>query len=278
MAEVTDEMLMAYADGALSALARTKVETFLEGTPEARRRVEIFRATGAPLSKLYGKPMTEPVPAHLKDFVLNYRAEAKAAEARPSKAGWLQRIGRKAPFFTKPAGGGGWFDSSVFAAHWQIAAASAVSLAVGMVIGAAFDGGSGSNELAAFSDGRLYASGALRDVLEKELSGRETRIGGVGSEAVTMRASLTFKAKKNCYCREYEIAKPGNEAVVGLGCRDRDGKWTLEAQLPTTNAAAKGSIKAAAANTALDSIVDDMIDGDALGGKQESAVIANGWK
>ena len=79
MAEVTDELLMAYADAddALSPLQRAKVEAFLQAHPSARRRIEIFRATGAPLSRLYGRPMAEPVPAHLKDFVLNYPLEAE---------------------------------------------------------------------------------------------------------------------------------------------------------------------------------------------------------
>ena len=280
MAEVTDEMLMAYADGALSALARAKVETFLQVHPEARERVEAFRATGAPLSRLYGRPMAEPVPAYLKDFVLNYRLDAETSRAQSRKeglAGWLQGLQQSTRLFT--AGLAQWLDAPAPAARWRLATASVAFLALGAGIGALLRSTNGASDLVAFHDGRIYASGPLSDVLEKELSGRETRIGGVRGEGVTMRASLTFKSKQNTYCREYEVATPSNGGFVGLGCRDRDGKWALEAQLPSSKAA-NGGVKTAAGadNGALDAIVDGMIDGDALGSKQEAETIGSGWR
>ena len=86
VAKVTDEMLMAYADGALALLLRgPRWKLSCRTDPEARRRVEIFRATGAPLSKLYGQPMSEPVPAHLRDFVLNYPLCAETPRAQRQK-------------------------------------------------------------------------------------------------------------------------------------------------------------------------------------------------
>ncbi len=93
--------------------------------------------------------------------------------------------------------------------RWQLAAASAALLALGVGAGALFNGGGAPGDLVAFHDGHIYASGALGDVLERELSGHEARISGVRGEAVTMRASLTFKNKQHTYCREYEIANSG---------------------------------------------------------------------
>lgn len=276
MAEVSDEMLMAYADGALSALARSKIEAFLQTNPDARRRVEMFRETGAPLSELYGQPMREPVPAYLKDFVLNYPIDAQTSKAAPqskSRAAWVNRFRG-----TSLASFGRVLDMPNPARYWQLAAASAAFLALGIGIGAFLHSDSGASNLVAFQDGRIYANGPLRDVLENELSGREARIGGTRGDAVTMRASLTFRSKQSTYCREYEIETPDNGGFVGVGCRDRNG-WALEAQLPAKKTSAGGFKTASGpANAALDAIVDDMIDGDALGTNQEAAEIGNGWK
>ena len=250
MAKVTDEMLMAYADGALSPLARAKIEAFLQGDPEARRRVEMFHATGAPLSRLYGRPMAEPVPAYLKEFVLNYPIEAETPRTQPQKEGqtrWLEGLKEGARHFTTNLAE--WLGSPAPAARWQLAAASTALLALGVTGGALLNGNSGvSSDLVAFNDGHIYASGPLGDVLEKEPSGRETRIGGVRGEAVTMRASLTFKSKQNTYCREYEVATPSDGGFVGLGCRGHDGKWALEVHLPA-DISAKGSYSPLAAPT-----------------------------
>jgi hypothetical protein len=279
VAKVTDEMLMAYADGALSPLARAKIEAFLQAHPDACRRIEIFRATGAPLSRLYGRPMAEPVPAYLKDFVLNYPLRAEIAKAQTPKKGfarWLKGLQEETRLFT--ANLVRWLGTPA-PARWQFAAASAAFLALGLGVGAYLHSDRASSDLVAFHDGHIYASGPLGDVLEKELSGRESRIAGVRGEAVIMRASLTFKSKENTYCREYEVESPSDGRFVGLGCRGGDGKWALEVNLPASNAV-KGRVKTAggADDTALDAIVDHMMDGDVFGKAQEAAAISGGWK
>ncbi len=274
MAKVNDdEMLMAYADGALSPALRAKVEAFLKASPEARRRVEIFRATGAPISKLYSKPMTEPVPAHLRDFVLNFEMDAAPPKVEAPGASLVSKARRLASRFEE------WLTSpGPKAVRWQFAAAAVGFLALGVGAGSFLHSGESASDgdLVAFQDGHIYASGALRNVLEETASRHDSRIGGVRGDAVTMRANLTFKSTEQTYCREYEIEAPGAHAFVGLGCRDRNGNWAIEAHMPS-EAKAKG-IKAAGHNTALDAVVDRMIDGDAFGEEQEAAAIKNGWK
>jgi hypothetical protein len=280
VAKVTDETLMAYADGALSPLARAKVEAFLQAHPEVRGRIEIFRATGAPLSRLYRRPIAEPVPTYLKDFVLNYPLHGETAKAQaPKKAPtrWFRGLQEETRLFM--ANLVRWLGTPAPAARWQFAAASAAFLALGLGAGAYLHSDRASSDLVTFHDGHIYASGPLSDVLEKELSGRESRIAGVRGEAVTMRASLTFKSKENTYCREYEVESPSDGRFVGLGCRGSDGKWALEVNLSASNAV-KGRIKTAGGtdDTALDAIVDHMMDGDVFGKAQEAAAINSGWK
>ncbi len=281
MAKVTDETLMAYADGVLSAVARAKVEACLQADPEARRRVEVFRATGAPLSTLYDGPMSEPVPAHLKNFVLNYPLDEEVPKTQlrsELQAGWFDAFEQKARLVAGSVAQ--WLEKPFPAMRWQLAAASAAVLALGAGVGTLLHGGGGNtSDLVAFHDGHIYASGALGDVLERELSGHEARIGGVRGEAVTMRASLTFKSKEHTYCREYEIATPSDGGFVGLGCRDHDGKWALELHVPSANSDKSGmKIAKGPDNAALDSIVDRMMDGDAFDNEQEAQAVRNGWK
>lgn len=282
MAKVPDEMLMAYADGALAPSVRAKVEAALKSDPEARALLEAFRATGAPLSKLYSQPMLEPVPEKLRDFVLNYQAEQPVSTVQRYKERFakfaleLQAGGRNlaagvAEWATKPA------PQTV---RWQLAAASAGILVAGATAGLLLHGASQSpsSDLVAFSGGHIYASGVLRDVLERQPSGRETRIAGVGGEAVTMRATLTFKTRQNTYCREYQIETPGDRNFSGLGCRDGFGKWALEVHMPAKPA--DSGIRAAGRddNASIDVIVEHEMDGDAFSPAQETAAIDSGWK
>lgn len=276
MANVTDEMLMAYADGTLSVLAAAKVEAFLQSHPDARQRIEMFRATGAPLSKLYEQPIMEPVPDRLRDFVLNYplnNGRSKTLLLREQS----QSIVSKARGFVKTLGV--WLNRPPPLTRGQLAAATAVGLAVAVGAGRFLNSPQATPpDLVAFENGHIYANGPLHDVLDKEVSGHETRISGIRNEAVIMRATLTFKSKEMSYCREYEIVTPDHGHFNGLGCRDRDGKWELTAHLPSSPPPKEG-LKTAHGpeSAALDQIVESLIEGDALGGAEERALIRSHW-
>ncbi len=272
MAELTDEVLMAYADGELDGEARARVEAILQRDASCRRRLEIFRATGEALARLYQQPMFEPVPSHLVDFVLQCgrgrSTAAKPARSKKTFTSWLEKL------VPQPVA-------------WQFAAASAAAMVIGVGTGWVLHGSSGtgqdnsnSNGLVAFKDGHVFASGSLRSVLETEPSGREARISGAAGEAVTMRASLTFKDKGQHYCREYEIAMPDDRGFAGLACRTGEGKWALQVHVATAvnKAAVQSSPAAGTRAPALDTVIDSIMDSDALGKQEEAAVIANGWK
>ena len=71
MADLPDEKLMAYADGALEPAERARIGATLAQSAELRGRLAAFEATGTVLGALFEKPMHEPVPRHLVDLVLN---------------------------------------------------------------------------------------------------------------------------------------------------------------------------------------------------------------
>lgn len=288
MARLTDEMLMAYADGALTAPIRAKVETALQTDLEARRRLEAFRATGHRLSTLYGKPMAEPVPASLRDFVLNFpieqkaaRPEIQAAAAKPSAPKLVERL-RALPLTAKPVAEAvsAWLADRVSPPmRWQLGAASAAMIAVSLGAGWLAHDTVEPSVLVSFEDGRVYASGPLQRVLEQTPSTEQTRIAGVrASDAVTMRAILTFKTEQGAWCREYEIKAEHGGTYAGLGCREADGKWALEVNVPAGGGEKLKLYHAAGHSVQLDTFVTSVMSGDALGGDKEAAAIASGWK
>jgi len=168
---LTDEILMAYADGVLDNEARARIEAQLLNDEESRRRVEIFRATGTRLSQLYRKPMQEPVPPRLVDFVLQFNA-GSASPAKPKRAkdvftAWREKL-MSPSTWEKAFLRAEWEKRLPHAGTWQLMAASAAALIVAASAGWMLHspGGPGVDRLTAFRDGKIYAEGALSYVLE----------------------------------------------------------------------------------------------------------------
>ncbi len=272
MAKVTDEMLMAYADGALSDLARAKIEAVLRSDPDACRRLEVFRETGAPLSKLYA---LEPVPERLRSFVLHYPLPSNAAESQTRKGSsskWVEKLGGAVQ------SAAAWFTDSVAPARWQLGAVSAGLVAVSLTTGWLIHDNTAPGVLVAFEGSRVFATGALERVLETVASGKETRIGGIANDSVTMRTTVTFKNSNNSWCREFEIVTSQGEKSAGLGCREDKGKWALHVSVSAGNVKKPSATPVGMVTVDMDAVVNQLMQSDALGREEEAVVLANGWK
>jgi hypothetical protein len=282
VAAFTDEILMAYADGALDAGTRAQIAAALKADAGARARVLMFRATGKELSSLYDGVLREPVPAHLTQFVMSYGQGREESPAFLSKAPAASSLGRAYAASQRPRLRGLWaaFGERLIpqGAGWQLAAASAAALTVGVSAGFVLrgegqDGGSGPS-LAVLRQGQLWASGALKHVLES-LPSNEERAAGSTQGSVAVRAVLTFRTKEGGYCREYEMASAEGQ-FQGLACRQAGGQWAVEAHT-AQGAAAKGT-HVAGRGEVLDKIAESRMDGDALGQSEERAALKRGWK
>ena len=75
MANLSDETLMAFADGELAPGERARVEAALVADATGRARLEIFIVTGRSLADQFRKPLIEPVPRRLVDLVLDRSVE-----------------------------------------------------------------------------------------------------------------------------------------------------------------------------------------------------------
>jgi len=82
MAEFSDEMLMAYADGELAPAERREVEAAIVANPELRSRLSIFERTKDELSILFDEPMRRPLPDRLVDAVFGVSADADGGVER----------------------------------------------------------------------------------------------------------------------------------------------------------------------------------------------------
>ena len=65
MAEVSDETLMAYADGELDAAACSELEALLPDRPDLIARIEIFKRTRIGVGAPFEAVLNEPIPAEL---------------------------------------------------------------------------------------------------------------------------------------------------------------------------------------------------------------------
>ena len=74
----SDEILLAYADGALAADQRAAVESYLAGDPEARDLVELLRSSGTLTAQAYAHIIDEPVPERLVATVKGTPGHASA--------------------------------------------------------------------------------------------------------------------------------------------------------------------------------------------------------
>ena len=108
--KLADEILMAYADGALGPEEAAAVEATLALDPEAAATAARFRASGALVRAAFDETLTEPVPLVLERQV---RAAARAAEAARHRLVHRRRSRRELVLAASVAlllglGGGAW--------------------------------------------------------------------------------------------------------------------------------------------------------------------------
>jgi anti-sigma factor RsiW len=264
---LSDETLMAYADGQLDAAERARVQKLIAADSEANARLEVFQATGQDLASVFNEHMKSPLPEKLARLAL-----------------YAQPL----PVETKRSSLGGFADALrnlVRPAHtFGLAAASAAILFAGIGVGwllhGAGEGGSPMSELVQVeSDGRTVARGPLNVALNSLPSGRETLVPFAAGKVLRMAVKLSFRNHAQDYCRQYEAGLAGSENYGGIACHS-NGQWDikLQAQLAPAQPSAARTAPAGSKSPALEGAVISWIDGDALDRQDEDALILKGWK
>jgi hypothetical protein len=274
MSEITDEMLMAFADGQLAAADRRRVADYIATRPEARARVEMFKKTSAELGTLFNVALVEPVPAKLLAAINSASSTGRRA---PQKA--------SAPHTTS-------LMSSIFEVifpSWPTlitSGAFAATLVIGTVIGSQWQSAPQSSaiqwqDMVALNEGRILAKDNFRDGLEKTALG--TRIAL--SDGLTFTPVMTFERKGGGYCRQYSLENNAGSQVAGVGCRNSAGDWTVEVQSEITGSANarnqnanKVEVAGATTSPVVDKAVDKLIKGDVIAKEAEAQLLAGNWQ
>ena len=275
MADLSDETLMAYADGELPFAERARVEALLANDPAGRARLAVFRATGKPLAGHFSKPMAEPVPQHLVDLVMggsDGTAAARNALAAGGRRSGLSAVARRMIANSVP--------------RLPMALAFSTVLLIGTGAGwylrdAATRTPLQSQALIMREDGHLVAQGVLGRALETAPSGLKLTASDKLDVVTVAAARLTFKSNRQQFCRHYELTTTHGSTFGGIACRADDERWLVKVHFPVAGRQpANGrTVAAGSANsTVLDVLVDRMSDGDALGAADEAALIGKHWR
>ncbi len=242
---ISDEILMAYADGELEPARRAEVEQAMRADPAVAEAVERHRALRADVFAAFAGVLDEPVPERLQPRVAqasHVRVDALAAAgARPLPARW----------------------------SWAQWGGMAASLAVGILVGAlGWQGahGGGSNADVARVDGALVAKGQLAQALTQQLASDQGQASGV-------KLGVSFQSKDGSYCRSFALGTSG-----GLACRS-GGEWRIPVLAEGAQEQAGVYRQAGSAlPTAVLDAIDARIAGSALDAAAERSAREQGWE
>jgi anti-sigma factor RsiW len=242
---MTDEELMAYADGELTPLEAKRIEAAMAGDPTLAARVARFRNVRRALRTAYDSVVSEPVPERLRALLGDVAAREPDVDA-PVIDLAAARTERNARRFGPPA--------------W---AAMAASLVVGVLVGRTLlldDNG------VLTRDG-LYAGAALSQALNTQLASDADGATQIG---------LTFRAQDGEICRTF-AHQADARVVSGLACRD-EARWAVRMALSEAAANSGEYRQAGAATPAILEAVDAIIDGETFDAAQERQARDAGWR
>lgn len=248
---ISDETLMAYADGELDVAARASVEAAMQEDPEISKRIARHRALRDTLRGAFSAVLDEPVPDRLT-------AAARGRTTAPSSAVADLSLAREAARRKRSAA----------PRRWQ-PAAMAASLLLGLGLG--FLAWHGPRALIQpGSGGGLVAGAALAAALSTQLSDDRA------ADRVAL-AGLSFRNKTGTYCRTFSLT--GNAATSGLACREGTD-WRIKALAQSPRAATNSdNFRTAASEDSplIRAAVEGSINGEPLDHAGEIAARQAGW-
>jgi hypothetical protein len=240
---ITDEMLMAYADGELDAAAMAEVDLAMAEDESLAERVAVFADTRRAVKDAYAAPA--PVSAELTAKV---RAMAGAAQTRPKMAEVIDLSSRRRP-----------------SPIWSMAMAASVAMAIGLTGGWYFGKGGSTGadglQLTALSDP------AISDALTRAAAGERVKLPS-GNE---FAAIATYRTADGELCREFEYDQPAGSTYVAVAC-DQSGAWDL--RFAVASAPDDAGYAPASSLDTLDAYLDATGAGQPMTAEDEAAALA----
>ncbi|MDQ0463145.1 hypothetical protein QO010_000893 [Caulobacter ginsengisoli] len=238
---ISDDILIRYADGEVSADDRLLVEAALAADPAVAARLAAHQRLADKVRAAFAPAAEAPVPQALLDM-LN-KTDPPSADIGSTVVSLNQFRSRKVP--AQP--------------QWMAWAAMAACLVIGVTVGARLPG-------PGLVDRQQNARGALMAALDGQLASQPAQ-----GEAV--RVGVSFRKAGGAVCRTYTA-----DSSAGLACRD-GGKWKVMvavAQAPATSS----EFRTAGSETppAVLEAMDSLIVGEPLDAAGEAAAKKAGWR
>lgn len=245
---ISEEMLIAYADGELSGEEVRAVEAELKVNPKLQAFVDRQQALRHSLQSSFASELDAPIPERF----------LKALQESPVSRRWRAR--QVLSRMTHAAA-----DRNFLA--WS-ALPAAGALACGILIGVfaiptrILDVGG--------HDGMVTAQGALASVLDSKLASTQG-----ANDAI--RVGVSFRAKDGRYCRTFENAGTAS-SLSGVACRDATG-WSVVALAATGPSEQTGAyhMAASAMPDSIRSTVAGLMAGAPLDAVQERRARDSDW-
>lgn len=276
MDSISDEILMAYADGALPRAEHDKIAARIAAEPHLHARLQPFEMTRLALPELFNGVLLGPIPEHIMKTVLH--APMAAATNKSTKSSSDGLIARAIEAI----------GETLFPAGLRLSPGLAVGALI-VTAGAAgwiatrsnAPGNAPNTGIAdvALVDSAMIANGPFAATLEKVHS------VAFGAKLQNGQAApvLTFLAKDGRFCRQYEMMSGTGKNFVGFACRQSNGTWAVQMHTQVADGSAGSSVgehKSADGGDvpALEAAIDKKIgDGGRFESADETKAIANGW-
>ena len=247
---ISDEVLMAYADGEADSKTRALVEEAMAADPQVARRIAEHRALRSTLRSGYDNVLAEPVPDRL---LAAARARARASPQNEGPGHGVVVPLRPKRTQTPPM-------------YWGAIAASFVVGGLVWHFGAELLAPGPVME----RGGQFLASGALDKALSTQLVREQQAQAAV-------QIGVSFRSKAGSYCRTFQLR---DDNLAGLACREQ-GNWKLE-MLALTGSSPAGQPEFRQAGSSLPpaiaQAVDQAIEGDPLDAEAEARARTNQWQ
>lgn len=269
---VSDETLMAFADGMLEPAEQVRLAALIGADPTLAKRVEPFVLTRTALPEIFSEALTSPVPDRLVGTVLTApigtRRDRREHGHQSGMTGMLAKV-RDVLFPAVPS----------FSGALALAACVATIAGAGWIAGRLGSAPGPQTAIAAAPGVLLHAGDALAAALESTPSNAAYEQGIVRVTPVS-----TFRDKAGRFCRQYTIVRAGEGTDAGFACRSSSGSWSITAHMPAgtarETAGSEAYVPAGAETQApalLEQTIDAAISGDVLTAAQERRLLSGRW-
>jgi hypothetical protein len=250
---ISDETLMAYADGELDAAARAAVESAMREDPQIETRVAAHRKLRRKVQAAYSAELSEAIPERLLAAARGVEStRSNVVNLQDARAAMERSASRARPL--RP--------------QWRTAGTIAASLVAGVGLGF-FMWGHTESPLMRSAGGALVARGQLAQALSNQLAAEQSRSSAV-------QIGVSFRAKSGDYCRTFALS--GAVSPSGLACR-HGGEWQVQALTQEPGMAGESGYRTAgsAMSATVLKFVEGQIVGEPLDQAGEKAARQRGW-